>query len=146
MLIHGSCHCRNITFTLKWEPDPSTIPARTCTCTFCSKHGGVWTSCPTGTLDVVITDASLVSTYAFETRTADFHICSKCGVVPVVSSRIDGRLYALVSVNALEGIERSLLQEATASFGGEGEDARLSRRQRSWIPNVRFASEAATDP
>lgn len=146
MLIHGSCHCQNITFTLEWVPAPSTIPARTCTCTFCRKHGGVWTSCPTGTLDVVFADASLVSTHAFETRTADFHICSKCGVVPVVSSRIDGRLYAVVSGNASEGIGRSVLQQAAATFDGEGEDARLSRRQRSRIPNVRFASEAATDP
>ena len=65
MLISGSCHCRNITFALLWEPEPTEIPARACTCSFCTKHGGVWTSCPTGHLTVNVKDASLVSTYAF---------------------------------------------------------------------------------
>jgi len=32
MLIFGSCHCRNISFALVWEPDPSEIPARACDC------------------------------------------------------------------------------------------------------------------
>jgi hypothetical protein len=49
----------------------------------------VWTSNPSGALQVVIKDVSLVSKYAFGTRTAEFHICARCGVVPVVTSRID---------------------------------------------------------
>jgi len=75
MLISGSCHCRNISFTLTWAPEPSQIPARACTCSFCTKHGGVWTSCPTGSLKVTVRDPSLVSKYAFGTKTAEFHIC-----------------------------------------------------------------------
>jgi hypothetical protein len=50
MLISGRCHCGNISFALDWRPEPSEIPARACTCSFCAKHGGVWTSCPTGSL------------------------------------------------------------------------------------------------
>ena len=46
MLIEGRCHCGNIRFALDWQPDPETIPARACTCTFCTRHGGVWTSYP----------------------------------------------------------------------------------------------------
>src|SRR5215831_15619323 len=53
MLIHGRCHCGNIAFALTWEPDPVEIPARACTCSFCVKHGGVWTSYPSGALAVV---------------------------------------------------------------------------------------------
>ena len=136
MLISGSCHCRNITFALLWEPEPTEIPARACTCSFCTKHGGVWTSCPTGHLTVYVKDASLVSTYAFGTKTAHFHICSRCGIVPVVTSRIEDRLYAVVSVNALEGVASTLLRRASATFDGEGEGVRLARRQRNWIANV----------
>jgi hypothetical protein len=138
MLITGSCHCANISFALAWEPEPSEIPARACTCSFCIKHGGVWTSCPTGSLKVTVNDPSLVSKYAFGTKTAQFHICSKCGVVPVVTSRIDGRLYAVVSVNAFEGVEPSLLRRASATFEGEGEGDRLARRKRNWIANVEY--------
>jgi hypothetical protein len=138
MLITGSCHCANISFALAWEPEPSEIPARACTCSFCIKHGGVWTSCPTGSLKVTVNDPSLVSKYAFGTKTAQFHICSKCGVVPVVTSRIDGRLYAVVSVNAFEGVKPSLFRRASATFEGEGEGGRLARRKRNWIANVEY--------
>ena len=145
MLISGRCHCANISFALAWEPDPTEIPARACTCSFCTKHGGVWTSCPSGSLKVAIKDPSLVSKYAFGTETAQFHICSRCGVVPVVTSQIDGRLYAVVSVNALEAVEPSLVRRASASFDDEGEGARLARRQRNWSP-MSSSSKAARDP
>jgi hypothetical protein len=138
MLIHGGCHCRNLRFRLDWTPEPAAIPARACGCSFCVKHGGVWTSCPGGTLEVLVEDPTQVSRYAFGTHTADFHVCARCGVVPVVTSRIDGRDYAVVSVNAFDDVDRALLQPAPASFDGETEAARLARRQRRWIPAVRF--------
>jgi hypothetical protein len=56
----------------------------------------------------------------------------------VVTSRIDGRLYAVVSVNAFEGIEPSRLKRSPANFDGEGTDSRLERRKRNWIADVRF--------
>lgn len=143
MLIAGSCHCGNISFALNWQPEPAEIPARACTCSFCTKHGGVWTSCPTGSLAVKVKDPSRVSRYAFGTKTAEFHICANCGIVPVVTSRIDGRLYAVVSVNAFEGVEPSLLRRAPISFEDESEEIRLARRKRYWIPNVEYAQTGA---
>lgn len=141
MLIQGKCHCGNIAFSLAWEPDPEFIPARACTCSFCTKHGGVWTSNPRGRLEVRIGDPAAVSRYRFGTRTAEFHICSRCGVVPVVTSEIGDRLYAVVSVNAFEDIDASRLRRGPASFDGEGTDSRLERRKHSWIPEVRFVAE-----
>jgi hypothetical protein len=138
MLIRGCCHCGNLSFALVWEPEPTTIPARACTCTFCSKHGGVWTSCPTGSLRVTVEDCARVSTYAFGTKTAEFHVCSRCGVVPVVTSRIGDRLYAVVNVNTFENVEPARLQRASVTFDGEDEAARLARRSQRWIPNVEF--------
>ena len=138
MLIRGKCHCGNIAFSLTWEPDPVQIPARACGCSFCTKHGGVWTSNPKGALEVVLRDSSLVSRYAFGTRTAQFHICSRCGIVPVVTSTIDGHMYAVVSVNALEGVEQRLLSRAPVDFEGEGTGDRLARRKRNWIADVSF--------
>ena len=91
MLINGSCHCGNISFTLEWEPEPTEIPARACDCSFCTKHGGVWTSNPRGVLRVTVRDPAQRRPYQFGTRTADFHICTRCGVVPVVTSYIEGQ-------------------------------------------------------
>ena len=138
MLIQGKCHCGNISFTLNWEPDPTEIPARACTCSFCVKHGGVWTSSPHGALKVAVRDTSLVSRYMFGTRTAEFHVCTRCGVVPLVTSDIEGRTYAVVSVNAFEDFDRARLSPAPISFDGEDEGSRLARRQRGWIGDVSF--------
>lgn len=143
MLINGRCHCGNISFKLTWEPEPKEIPARACDCSFCTKHGGVWTSCNTGSLKVTVDNPSLVSKYSFGTKTAQFHICSRCGIVPVVTSQIEGRIYAVVSVNAFERVEASLLKRAPASFEGENEAARLSRRTKNWIANVEYIEGGA---
>src|SRR5260221_11409629 len=89
MLINGKCHCGNIAFELGWEEDPPEIPARACGCTFCVKHGGVWTSNPRSRLDVVVRDAALLSKYAFGTGSAEFYVCSRCGAVPLATSRIE---------------------------------------------------------
>jgi hypothetical protein len=138
VLIPGKCHCGNLSFTLAWEPDPVEIPARACGCSFCVKHGGVWTSYPRGVLKVAVQDRKRVSAYAFGTKTAEFHVCASCGVVPVVTSRIDGRLYAVVSVNAFENVDPARLRRAPANFDGEGEGERLERRKRNWIGAVEF--------
>jgi hypothetical protein len=98
----------------------------------------VWTSCPTGALSVAIADPANVSRYAFGTQTAQFHICARCGVVPIVTSEIDGKVYAVVSVNAFQGVNPSLLKHASATFDGEDEQSRLARRKRNWIPSVKF--------
>lgn len=143
MLIHGKCHCGNISFSLTWAPDPGEIPARACSCSFCTRHGGVWTANPNGTLEIVIEDRSLVAQYTFGTRTADFCICTRCGVVPVVTSRIDGRLYAVVNVNVFDDEAASLVRRAAASFEGEATDARLARRKRNWIANVSYVEGKA---
>ncbi len=145
MVIHGRCHCGNLSFDLDWTPDSGAIPARACTCSFCRKHGGVWTSNPRGRLEVRVEDPAHVTRYAFGTKTADFHLCTRCGIVPVVTSRIDGNTYAVVSVNAFEGVDESRLARASASFDGEGTDTRLERRKRNWIPDVRFVERAGAD-
>ena len=138
MLIYGSCHCGNLAFDLAWEPDPADIPARACGCSFCVKHGGVWTSHPRGKLIVHVGNPRAVTTYAFGTHTALFHICTRCGVPAVVTSDIDGRTYAVVNVNTFDNVDPAMLRRSPASFDGEAEGERLARRQRNWIADVRI--------
>jgi hypothetical protein len=139
MITSGSCHCGNISFSLDWRGAPARIAARACTCSFCRKHGGVWTSCSVGALEVTVKNPVQVSTYAVGTKTAQFHVCATCGTVPVVTSQIDGRLYAVVNVHTFDGVDASLIDPATAtSFGEENVAERLARRKRNWIPHVVF--------
>jgi hypothetical protein len=57
-----------------------------------------------------------------------------------VTSDIDGKIYAVVSVNALEDVGRPLFKHASATFDMEDEQSRLARRKRSWISNVQFCN------
>ena len=143
MLINGKCHCGNIAFVLEWPDDSPGIPARACACSFCVKHGGVWTSNPKARLAVTVRDAGLVSMYAFGTRTATFHVCTQCGAVPFVVSDIEGHAYAVVNVNTFEGVEESRLRRGSADFEGEDTQARLARRARNWIADVRIGAAGA---
>jgi hypothetical protein len=138
MVIHGRCHCGNIAFELHWAADVAKIPARACGCSFCTRHGGVWTSHPGSRLAVRVADDAIVSRHEFGTRTATFHVCARCGVPPLVTSSIDGRVYAVVNVNCFEDVGPGQLDRAPASFEGETVDARLARRKRGWIADVSF--------
>lgn len=135
----GACHCRNVRFVLVWPGSEPDIPVRECGCTFCQKRGGSWTSHRLAELEVEIGDSSLVSMYQFGSKTADFYVCSVCGVVPFVLSEIDQRHYAVVNVNSFENIDVSVLQRLPTNFDGEDTDSRLDRRKRNWIPNVRIS-------
>ncbi len=106
--------------------------ARACGCTFCQKHGGVWTSNPEGEVEIWVADADRMQPYRFGTETADFLVCATCGVVPAVTSLIDGVTYAVVNVRCLEDVS---LEEALVSptdFDGEDTGSRLERRAARW--------------
>lgn len=143
MKIIGACHCGNISFAVNWPGSGAEIPVRACGCTFCRKHGGVWTSHRNADLDAKYIDESAISRYKFGTETAEFYVCSGCGVVPFVISEIENRMYAVVNVNTFENIDSSSLVRSSADFEGESTDGRLKRRQQNWISNIRI-SQCAT--
>lgn len=142
--IEGGCHCRNIRFVLTWPGPPEDIVLRQCGCTFCRMRTGSWTSNVDAKLDAVIEKPDNVSRYRFGTATADFYVCSICGVVPFVASEIDGRLYAVVNALTFDDVDTDSLARTSTDFDGEDTDNRLDRRKRNWIPDVRIAS-ARTD-
>ena len=136
MLITGGCHCKNMRFTLLWEPTPIEIAGRACTCSFCVKHGGVWTSHPPGVLKIHIEDPEALDKYRFGTQTADFYVCSRCGCVPVVCCNVDARVLAVVNTNTFDADYRRMVRSAPITHGEEDESARLARRVRNWIGQV----------
>jgi hypothetical protein len=135
-VIRGSCHCGNIRYELRWPLAGSEIPVRACSCDFCTKHRGTYTSHPDARLDVTVSNDVPVSRYAFATGTAEFFVCCRCGVVPFASSNIDDRLYAVVNVNTFEPDEPLVFAQEVTNFDGESKEERLARRKRNWIPNV----------
>ena len=134
--INGKCHCGNISYEFLWPEPGSRIPVRACSCTFCTKHGGVYTSHPDGQLTVQISNQNLAHQYSFGTKTAEFHICTECGAVPFVTSTIKGKVYAVVNVNTFEGVDRAELDSSVTDFDGESVGDRLERRKKKWISQV----------
>jgi len=140
--IHGSCHCGNIQYDfLRPDFEPTSdqnLPVRACTCSFCIKHGGLYTSHPEGALTVQIAEETQVQHYQFGTCTAKFYICQKCGVFPFVTSIIEENVYAVVNVNTFDNVKRTAFVSALADFEGESTETRLARRQRTWISTVQI--------
>jgi hypothetical protein len=134
--IQGSCHCGNIRVTFDWPDSGQTIPVRACGCALCTKHKAAWTSHPDGRFYLRIADDSQVRRYRFGTKTADFHVCLICGVVPIATCVIEGTRYAVVNVNTFDGVDRSQLVEAATDFEGETRENRLARRRRNWTPEA----------
>ena len=142
LMINGRCHCGNI--EIEFTHSHQDIAVRACSCDFCLMHGGVYTSDPNGSLRINIQDNSLVNKYRFGTGTADFYICSRCGVVPAITSMIGSNLYAVVNVNAFQDIDTSGFAKAITDFEGEATVERLNRRTRNWIPDVMINENDST--
>ena len=134
--IHGSCHCGNIRVAFDWPDSGPAIPVRACGCGLCTKHRAAWTSHPDGRFYLRVADDSRVTRYRFGTKTADFHVCLTCGVIPIVTCMIDGIRYAVFNINTFDDVDRSQSVEAATNFEGETTENRLARRRRNWTPEA----------
>jgi hypothetical protein len=132
--IDASCHCGNIRVALDWPTSAPAIAARACGCGFCTKHGGVWTSHPAGRFRLSIADEGRMNRYRFGSKTADFHVCLGCGVVPIVICTIENTRYAVFNVNTFDDAARAQVVTTASDFEGETTDNRLARRRRNWTP------------
>ncbi|MGZ8254573.1 MAG: hypothetical protein ACXWVT_06960, partial [Burkholderiaceae bacterium] len=65
----------------------------------------------------------------------------RCGAVPLATSTIDQRVYAVVNVNTFDDFDASILVPSTVTFDNESVPGRLARRARNWIGDVRFTRE-----
>ena len=79
---------------------------------------------------------SMRSRCRFGTGTAEFHVCRACGAVPAVSCGLEGRTYAVVNLNCLQGIDLAALDRIPTDFEGEAVADRLARRRARWIADV----------
>ena len=133
--LRGSCHCGNITFTLFTEKRAGDFVPRRCSCSMCRRHGASYISDPDARLALQYRDASLLSVYRFGHGTAQWIICSGCGVLTAVLSETAGRLRAVVKVQSM--VEHTFPAPETATdFEAESVAERLARRARTWIGTV----------
>ena len=75
--LDGSCHCGAVKFTTTLTQGLAS--ARRCTCSICRMRGAVAvTSTPEGFR--ILEGADKLATYRFNTKTAEHHFCTVCGI------------------------------------------------------------------
>jgi hypothetical protein len=96
----GACHCGAVRFTVTLTEGFAS--ARRCTCSMCRMRGAVAVTSTPEAFQVTQGEDK-VATYRFNTRTAEHHFCSVCGIYTHHKRRSDpGQLG--VNVACLEGM------------------------------------------
>lgn len=132
--ICGNCHCRNINYVMQW-PFQDSPTLRKCSCSFCSKHGAIYTAHPLASIRISITHSDDIIAYQFAMKSSTFVICKTCGVMTFVATAIDGHNYAVVNANTFnEALSSPKI--VAHNFDSETIEDRLRRRQANWIRNV----------
>ena len=134
MIHRGGCHCGNLRYALETRLALNELPLRACQCSFCRRHGALSTSDPEGALRFEVREPAQLTRYRFGLKTADFLICTRCGIYVGATLSDGGRSWAIVNANTLDEAAQ-LTQAATPmSYDGEDEAQRTARRRERWTP------------
>ena len=136
MNLQGRCHCGQLHYELEWPDGAERIPARRCGCGYCSRFAGTWTSHPGAALKLFTSGSESSTSYRFGTETADFMICTTCGVVVAALCEIAGELKAVLNIATLDEVESLKFDAGDSDFDGESREQRMDRRASRWIGNV----------
>lgn len=128
----GTCHCEALGFRFDSDTPPELWSLRACQCSFCIRHGAIYTSDPSGKLRFVHKDTTQVQRYLFGHRTADFLLCRTCGVfVAAVLSGSHGR-FAAINARVLIDLHLPLSAAVHLDYSGEIAHSRMQRRLANW--------------
>jgi hypothetical protein len=75
--LRGSCHCGAVHFSVTLTEGFAS--ARRCTCSICRMRGAVAVTSTPGDFHILQGEDKL-ATYRFNTKTAEHHFCSVCGI------------------------------------------------------------------
>ena len=130
----GACHCGAVGFVYRaaiavadWQP-------RACQCGFCRAHGSITVSDPAGSLAVAARDPQALRKYRFGQRTADFLLCSRCGVYLGAVIASDRGTFGIINARALVSPGEPLPDPVAMTYEGEQVAERLERRLERWTP------------
>ena len=98
--INGSCHCGAVQFTVTLTQGFAS--ARRCTCSICRMRGAVAVTSTPENFHVT-QGADKLATYRFNTKVAEHHFCSICGIYTHHKRRSNPNELG-VNVACLEGV------------------------------------------
>lgn len=98
--IEGACHCGAVQFTVTLTQGFAS--ARRCTCSLCRMRGAVAVTSTPADFRLTLGEGKL-ATYRFNTRTAEHHFCSVCGIYTHHKRRSNPDQFG-VNVACLKGV------------------------------------------
>ena len=133
----GACHCGAIGFVYRTAVQPRDWNIRACQCSFCRSHATLTASDPDGSLEFTARERDVLQRYRFGQRTADFLLCSRCGVYigAVIQSR--SGMYGIINARALLSMDAPLPKPVAMTYEREQVAERTERREKRWTPVVR---------
>lgn len=134
----GRCHCGNLEVIFEPAGAPEDLVVRSCTCSFCRRHGARCVSDPAGTVRIRAHDPARLIRYRFGLRTAEFLLCGRCGAYIGAIMTGAGSAVATINVNSFEPPHPFEREGVPMRYEGETEPARRARRAAGWTPVVAF--------
>lgn len=113
---------------------PEEMDVRADQCTFCLAHGILSISDPEGRAEIAVKDKSFLSRYRFGQKTADFYVCSRCGVYVAAVCETPNGPRCVANVRALADRARFTAPPRPVDYEGETVEARIARRAERWMP------------
>src|SRR5690349_19923424 len=98
--LSGSCHCGAIRGTLAATKPAAELQVRACQCSFCTRHGAMPESDPTGRATIELDRAALAPNH-IGTRTGTSLICGRCGMYDGVIVEDGGNTWSALNVRGL---------------------------------------------
>lgn len=137
MTIHrGRCHCGNIEVSFESAKRAQDLPLRACACGFCRRHGMRAVSDPAGRAVITIRDRGNVNAYRFGLKTADFLICSLCGVYLAAVISHGDKAWGIFNVSCFDDAGEFTQEAITVNYDSESEAERRARRHANWTPTT----------
>ncbi|WP_288937840.1 GFA family protein [uncultured Sphingomonas sp.] len=109
----GGCHCGAVRFAVRLTG--GLAAARRCDCSYCRMRGAVALTARVGDLEIT-SGADQLSTYRFNTGTAEHHFCRTCGIYTHHRRRSNGGEFG-VNAACLDGISPFDFREVPVNHG-----------------------------
>jgi hypothetical protein len=136
LLHRGLCHCRAVGFLYGTALAPESWPIRACQCTFCRAHSALSASDPEGSLQFLEHTPNALRRYRFGQKTADFLLCSDCGMYVGAMMQSESNAFGIINVRMLDSLLDRLREPERLSYDAEGLVERRRRRESRWTPIV----------
>jgi hypothetical protein len=109
----GQCHCGAVRFEATLSDGFNSV--RRCNCSYCRMRGAVVVAAEMGGVRF-LQGADALTSYRFNTESAEHFFCSRCGIATHLQRRSDPRRYA-VNVACLDGVSPFDFSEVPVTDG-----------------------------